>query len=329
MVTQEVILAEKLTRRFGNFVAVDQVSFQVARGEIFGFLGPNGSGKTTTIRMLLGLLRPSSGRAWVLGYDVAKNAQSIRDSIGYVSQRFSLYPDLTVLEILNFYARAYRLWGKGLSARRQEVLEQTGLVGTERELTSHLAGGFKQRLALAAAIMHRPHLLFLDEPTAGVDPVNRRDFWHFLYRVAEAGTAIFVTTHYMDEAEQCHRLAFIHDGHIVASGSPSEIKEKQMSGVVIEIEADPSARALQVLRKIGHLGEVAAYGDLIHIVSEDWPGKRRMIEEELEAARVNIKSMAVIPPSLEDVFIARAKLPPPEPVGGGRATHAGGKGTSE
>ncbi len=307
-VTQEAILAQKLTRRFGGFIAVDSISFQVARGEIFGFLGPNGSGKTTTIRMLLGLLHPSSGRALVLGHDVARNAQAIRESIGYVSQRFSLYPDLTVLENLNFYAHAYRLWGRRLTTRRQDVLELTGLVGTERELTSHLAGGFKQRLALAAAIMHQPQLLFLDEPTAGVDPVNRRDFWHLLYRLAEAGTTIFVTTHYMDEAEQCHRLAFIHDGHIVASGSPSEIKGRQMRGTVIEIEADPSARALQVLRKIGHLGEVAAYGDLIHIVTEDWPGRQQAIEKELDAAQVNLKSMTVISPSLVDVFIARAKL---------------------
>jgi ABC-2 type transport system ATP-binding protein len=302
-----VIAAENLTRKFGKFVAVDQISFQVARSEIFGFLGPNGSGKTTTIRMLLGLLRPTQGTATVLGHDVVHHAEAIRSSVGYMSQRFSLYPDLRVIENLNFYGRAYRVWGKELVERQRAAMELTGLLGMERELTANLAGGFKQRLALAAAILHDPQLLFLDEPTAGVDPVHRRDFWHLLYRLTAQGTTIFVTTHYMDEAEQCHRLAFIHDGKIVATGTPSHIKEYQMQGSVIEIDCDPPSKALEALRKFETLQEVALYGRLIHAVVRDPAAGQAQIQAALNDAGVKTTSIVVIPPSLEDVFIARAK----------------------
>lgn len=305
--SSDAILAEKLTRKFGTFTAVNQVSFQVARGEIFGFLGPNGSGKTTTIRMLLGLLRPTGGKASVLGYDVVRNADAVKRSVGYMSQRFSLYHDLTVIENLNFYGRAYNVWDKRLVERRQQVLELTELTGYERVLTANLAGGFKQRLAPASAILHAPQLLFLDEPTAGVDPVVRRDFWRLLYRLAAAGTTIFVTTHYMDEAEQCHRLAFIHDGKIVAIGTPDDIKEKQMRGRVIELDCDPPGRAMEILRKLEGLEEVALYGSLIHVVARDLEAQRPAIETALRAAQVTVASTMVIPPSLEDVFIARAR----------------------
>lgn len=305
--SEEAITAHNLTRKFGKFIAVNQVSFSVARGEIFGFLGPNGSGKTTTIKMLLGLLHPTSGSASVLGFDVVHHPGAIRSSVGYVSQKFSLYADLTVVENLNFYGRAYRVWGKRLDARRQVALELAGLIGSEREITANLAGGFKQRLALAAAILHEPPLLFLDEPTAGVDPVSRRDFWRLLYRLAAQGTTIFVTTHYMDEAEQCHRLAFIHEGRIVTTGTPSDIKEHQMRGRVVEIDCDPPARALQVLRALNHLDEVALYGTLVHIVASDLTAQQPMIEAALRDAQVTVNSITVIPPSLEDVFIARAK----------------------
>jgi ABC-2 type transport system ATP-binding protein len=226
MESTNAIVVHDLTRKFGKFIAVNHISFAVARGEIFGFLGPNGSGKTTTMKMLLGLLHPTSGSAHVLGFDVVHHPEAIRSRVGYVSQKFSLYADLNVIENLNFYGRAYRVWGKQLETRRQIALELTGLRGSERALTADLAGGFKQRLALAAAILHEPQLLFLDEPTAGVDPVSRRDFWRLLYQLAAQGTTIFVTTHYMDEAEQCHRLAFIHEGRLVATGTPSDIKEK-------------------------------------------------------------------------------------------------------
>ncbi len=302
----EAITAQNLTRRFGKFTAVNQITFQVARGEIFGFLGPNGSGKTTTIRMLLGLLRPTKGNASVLGYDIVREADALRRSVGYMSQRFSLYPDLTVVENINFFGRAYHVWGARLTERRQAALELAGLAGKEKELTANLAGGFKQRLALAAAIIHEPQLLFLDEPTAGVDPVSRRDFWRLLYRVAAEGTTVFVTTHYMDEAEQCHRLAFIHDGKLVATGTPNDIKERQMHGRVIEIDCDAPARALQLLRQVQGLDEVALYGSLIHVVTNDLQ-RQDAIRTSLQNAGLVVKSVMVIPPSLEDVFIARAK----------------------
>jgi ABC-2 type transport system ATP-binding protein len=303
----DAIVAEKLTRKFGKFIAVNAISFSVARGEIFGFLGPNGSGKTTTIRMLLGLLHPTSGAASVLGYDIARNAAAVKRNVGYMSQKFSLYGDLRVVENLNFYGRAYKVWGKQLIEQRQRVLELTELVGCERELTANLAGGYKQRLALATAIIHAPQVVFLDEPTAGVDPVSRRDFWRLLYRLAADGTTIFVTTHYMDEAEQCHRLAFIHNGKIVATGTPSEIKEKQMHGQVVEIDCDNPGRAIEILRGLANLEEVALYGTLVHVVVPDWATHRPVIETSLDAAQVKINSMIAIPPSLEDVFIARAR----------------------
>lgn len=299
------ITAEQLTRKFGNFVAVDHISFSVARGEIFGFLGPNGSGKTTTIRMLLGLLHPTSGRATVLGHDITRNADAVKRNVGYMSQKFSLYGDLRVIENLNFYGRAYGVWGQQLIARRQEVLELVELVGHERTITNNLAAGYKQRLALATAIIHSPPLVFLDEPTAGVDPVSRRDFWRLLYRLADAGTTIFVTTHYMDEAEQCHRLAFIHNGRIVAMGTPSEIKA-QMRGQVIEIDCDDPGRAMQILRAMQDLDQVALYGTLIHVVVPD-ATLAPTIREALQAENIRVHNLAVIPPSLEDVFIARAR----------------------
>ena len=296
-----------LSKRFGDFTAVNHVSFQVEQGEVLGYLGPNGSGKTTTIRMLLGLLHPTSGKASVLGYDVAQHANSVKRNVGYMSQKFSLYGDLTVVENLNFYGRAYNVWGKQLVARKQEALELAELVGYDRHLTANLAGGFKQRLALATAIIHKPQLVFLDEPTAGVDPVVRRDFWRLLYRLAAEGTTIFVTTHYMDEAEQCHRLAFIYDGKIVATGTPSDIKEKQMHGQVIEIDCDPPGRALEALRKLGNLAEVALYGSLVHVVVHDFAAQRAEIEATLNGAGVTTNSLIAIPPSLEDVFIAHAR----------------------
>lgn len=307
MAQPDAIVANDLTKRFGKFTVVDKVSFQVCHGEIFGFLGPNGSGKTTTIRMLLGLLSPTNGDATVLGYDVVRQSDALRRSVGYVSQRFSLYPDLTVVENLNFYGRAYEVWGARLSVRREAVLELAGLIGQERQLTANLAGGFKQRLALAAAILHEPPLLFLDEPTAGVDPVSRRDFWRLLYRLAAAGTTIFVTTHYMDEAEQCHRLAFIHDGRLVAMGTPSEIKERQMRGQVIEIDCEPAGRALEILRRLDQLDQVALYGNVIHVVSTDVERHQQMMRAELGREQIDVHGMTVIPPSLEDVFIARAR----------------------
>ncbi|HUW11987.1 MAG TPA: ABC transporter ATP-binding protein, partial [Anaerolineae bacterium] len=255
-----------LTKQFDTFTAVDGVSFTVRAGDIFGFLGPNGAGKTTTIRMLLGLLRPTSGSASVLGFDIVRKSEEVRKHVGYMSQRFSLYNDLRVVENLDFYGRTYGVRGRELAERKRFVLEMAGLRGRERELTGNLSGGWKQRLALGAAILHQPRILFLDEPTAGVDPVSRRKFWDLLYAMAEEGTTIFVTTHYMDEAEHCHRLAFIHQGRIVAEGSPERIKREQMRGQVLEIDCDQPERALLALRALERFDEVALYGAQIHAV---------------------------------------------------------------
>ncbi len=264
----EAIRTEQLTKKFERFTAVDGISFTVPRGTIFGFLGPNGSGKTTTIRMLLGLLKPTSGVARVLGYDCARQTQEIRRRAGYMSQRFSLYNDFTVGENLRFYAGAYGVGRTRFAQRKAYVLEMAGLHGRERELAGNLSGGWKQRLALGVAILHEPQIVILDEPTAGVDPVSRRQFWELLYGLARDGTTIFVTTHYMDEAEQCRALAFIHRGKLIAEGSPAEIKAGQMRGQVLEIVCEPTDVALPVLKGMGVFDEVALYGATIHVVAE-------------------------------------------------------------
>ncbi|MGC8782417.1 MAG: ATP-binding cassette domain-containing protein [Anaerolineae bacterium] len=303
----DAIVTENLTRRFDSFVAVDHISFSVPRGTIFGFLGPNGSGKTTTIRMLLGLLAPSEGRATILGYDCIREADRIRQRAGYVSQRFSLYDELTVAENLTFYGHTYGVIGRRLAERKRFILEMAGLKGREGELARNLAGGWKQRLALGVALLHEPEILFLDEPTAGVDPVSRRRFWELLYTQAAGGTTIFVTTHYMDEAEQCQALAFIHRGKIVARGSPAEIKAQQMRGQVLEIECRPTALALPVLKRLGIFEEVALYGARIHAVAPDVAATIPATRAALMAAGVTVGEITPIPPSLEDVFISRIR----------------------
>ncbi|HIQ02760.1 MAG TPA: ABC transporter ATP-binding protein [Anaerolineales bacterium] len=299
--------AIELSKKFGDFTAVDGVTFAIRRGQIFGFLGPNGAGKTTTIRMLLGLLRPTSGHATVLGYDIVRQAEEIRRHIGYMSQRFSLYRDLTVAENLDFYGRTYGVRGQRLEERKRFVIQMAGLVGRERELTHNLSGGWKQRLALGAAILHEPEMLFLDEPTAGVDPISRRAFWDLLYQLAEQGTTIFVTTHYMDEAEHCQDLAFIHNGRIIAQGSPEEIKLHKMRGQVLEIDCVQPDVALIVLRQMGLFEEVALYGALIHVVAEGVADHKPRIAQALSEADVEVRAMDLIAPSLEDVFISNVR----------------------
>ena len=301
------VIAEELTKKFGEFTAVDHVSFQIKTGEIFGFLGPNGSGKTTTIRILLGLLRPTEGRGTILGYDIVKQAEEIRKRIGYMSQQFSLYNDLTVAENLNFYGGTYGVTGDRLRQRKEYILEMANLRGREREMTKNLSGGWKQRLALGTAIIHEPEMLFLDEPTAGVDPISRRAFWDLLYELSEGGTTIFVTTHYMDEAEHCQSLAFIHLGRIVARGTPQEIKEKIMKGQVMEIDCLNPDLALSTLRDSSLFDEVALYGALIHVVGEDLESHRPAMERLLQERGIEIRSMDIIAPSLEDVFISSIK----------------------
>lgn len=303
------IQVEGLTRDFGNFRAVDHVNFTVKRGQIFGFLGPNGSGKTTTIRMLLGLLHPSDGKAVVLGHDMAHDAEQVRPRLGYMSQRFSLYNDLTVIENLRFYGRTYSLRGDRLAERVSFAVEMANLKGRERESTKNLAGGWRQRLALGAAILHEPDLIFLDEPTAGVDPVSRRAFWDLLYNITAGGVTIFVTTHYMDEAEHCEELAFIHEGHLIARGSPQHIKETMMRGQVLELTpSDPTAAmvALDRAKASGALTveEVALYGSQIHLVGPAIEQHATDITRLLNEEGVTAENIDIIAPSLEDVFIS-------------------------
>jgi ABC-2 type transport system ATP-binding protein len=304
-----VVHAEKLTKRFGNFIAVDGIDFGVQSGEIFGFLGPNGSGKTTTIRMMLGLLPSSGGIIRTLDVDVSRRPDLIRPRVGYMSQKFSLYNDLTVLENLRFYGRAYGLKNKEFSERIEDALLMSGLSERENQRTSDLSGGWRQRLALAAAILHRPELVILDEPTAGVDPVSRRAFWDLLYELVASGITVFVTTHYMDEAEHCHRLALIQRGRIIATGSPEEIKKNMMQGQVLESASDHPTRAITVLRDARDqgrlpLGEISMYGMLLHVVAPGVEMYKTAIQNELESAEIQTQKMTVIEPSLEDVFIA-------------------------
>jgi len=301
------IEAVELTKQFDSFTAVDGVSFTVRRGEIFGFLGPNGAGKTTTIRMFLGLIAPTGGRATVLGFDIVRQVTEIRQRIGYMSQRFGLYNDLTVAENLNFFGGTYGVRGQRLQERKDYVLEMAGLKNREGELARNLAGGWRQRLALGCAILHEPEMLFLDEPTAGVDPISRREFWDLLYTLSDEGRTIFVTTHYMDEAEHCHRLAFIQRGRLVALGSSEEIKAEKMRGQVLEIDCAAPEVVMGVLRAAGLFDEVSLYGALIHVVAEGVEALRSQVEKVLREAGIEIQSMEVIAPSLEDVFIASVR----------------------
>lgn len=323
----QAVDARELTKQFDSFTAVDHITFSVARGEIFGFLGPNGAGKTTTIRMLMGLITPTSGQARVLGMDVASQKTKIRRQIGYVSQRFSLYNDLTVAENLRFFGGAYGVRGDQLQERTENVLEMAGLVGRERQLAKHLSGGWRQRLALGCAILHDPELLFLDEPTAGVDPISRREFWDLLYQLSQEGRTIFVTTHYMDEAEHCHCLCFIQNGRLVALGSPEEIKSQNMQGQVLEISCSEPDRALVTLKQTAPFGDVALYGATLHAVVEDVDLARREIEKILATEGIEVQAIERIAPSLEDVFIASVTRP--EPVassnGNGDAREKSGK----
>lgn len=317
---EEAVLAEGLTKKFGDFTAVDHISFSVKRGEIFGFLGPNGAGKTTTIRMLLGLLRPTEGRALVLGFDSQRETEEVRKRVGYMTQKFSLYQDLTVVENLRFYGSVYGLKGKALEERVEYAVEMAGLKGREKEVTANLSGGWKQRLAFGCAILHQPEMLFLDEPTAGVDPISRRAFWDLIYEFADRGITILVTTHYMDEAEHCHNLVLIHNGRIVAQGSPRELKAG-MEGNVLEIRCDDYQKALEILRKqalpaepfspehpfLALKGEVALYGSAIHLVVPNAESYVPIVERLLEKEGVKIHSIEAIIPSLEDVFIAKIR----------------------
>ncbi len=298
---------ENLTKQFDSFTAIDHISLSMARGEIFGLLGPNGAGKTTAIRILLGLLLPTAGRAAVLGLDVVKDAEKIRQRSGYVSQKFALYPDLTAAENFDFYAGVYGVHGRRLAERRRALFGQVGLAGEKDERAAALAGGSRQRLAFACALAHEPEFLFLDEPTAGVDALSRRVLWDLAYDLAEGGTSILVTTHYMDEAENCKRIAFMYEGKIVAAGTPVEIKREQIYTQVVEVECEPLDMGLTTLRAAGLFDEVALYGSTLHLLAPDAAQKIDAAKNLLQAKNVRVQRAAQIEPSLEDAFIARLR----------------------
>lgn len=307
------IVVKDLTRRFGNFVAVDKVSFSVRQGEVFGWLGPNGAGKTTTIRMLLGLIHPTSGQIRILGYDPVTESKSLQARVGYMSQLFTLYNDLTAIENIRFYGQVYGLGGAALRRRQEEILHMAGLEGREKTLTANLSGGWKQRLALGCAILHDPQVIFLDEPTAGVDPISRREFWRLIYAKAAEGVTVLVTTHYMDEAELCQRVGFISQGRLVACDTPQNLKLERMHGRVLEISTREPDRAMLLLREARDHGkipmeEVALYGAQIHVVLvRDEESLKVAIASLLESACIEIASLEWIAPTLEDVFISAVR----------------------
>lgn len=309
LAAQPAITVHELTKSFGEFMAVDHISFSVDPGEIFGWLGPNGAGKTTTIRMLLGLIKPTSGYATVLGYDPATQAKIMQAQVGYMSQQFTLYNELTARENIRFYGQVYGLSTAELNQRQDELLEMAGLKKHANVITSTLSGGWKQRLALGCAIVHRPRVLFLDEPTAGVDPINRREFWELIYDMAKQGVTVLVTTHYMDEAELCQRVGFISQGHLVAVDTPSRLKQTQMRGRVLEISSPTPDQVMFALKAAQQssdllLDEVALYGAQIHAVIPPGDEYRKVIHQTLERAGVSITSLEWIEPTLEDVFIS-------------------------
>ncbi|MEI6665073.1 MAG: ABC transporter ATP-binding protein [Chloroflexota bacterium] len=299
------IEVQHLTKRFGDRAAVDDVSFDMRRGEVFAFLGPNGSGKSTTIRMLCGIIAPTSGIGRVLGYDIRTESEQIKQRIGYMSQRFSLYEDLTVRENLEFYAGIYEVPRATLASRVSELIAMAGLEGREGQLAAQLSGGWKQRLALGCAIVHRPPLLFLDEPTAGVDPVSRREFWTMIHGLAATGVTIFATTHYLDEAEQAGRVAMIQAGTLAALATPADFKAHFLRGRLFAVRSTEMLRALEVLRQQPDISDVSLYGDTVHALLQH--GDETSMARALTEAGILDATIEPIAPSLEDVFISLMK----------------------
>jgi len=297
------ITVRDLTRRFGDFVAVDRVSFDVAPGEIFGFLGANGAGKSTTIRMLCGLLKPTSGSASVGGLDVTRDPEGVKRRIGYMSQRFSLYEKLTVDENIRFYGGIYGLSGARFEARRRFVIEMAGLEGRGRSLTRDLPGGVRQRLALGCAILHEPPIVFLDEPTGGVDPLSRRRFWTLIDTLSTGGVTVLVTTHYMDEAEHCHRLAIMHAGRLAAIGSTSELKQVFADRPIVEIDSSNAIEAMRALKDLPSVEKTSVFGTAVHAVLRPGAADTGALTRRLTAAGLRVGAIVPVPPSLEDVFL--------------------------
>jgi ABC-2 type transport system ATP-binding protein len=294
-----------LSKVFGRFVAVDHVTFSVRRGDIFGFLGANGAGKSTTIRMLCGLLAPTSGAASVGGFDVGREPDRVKARIGYMSQKFSLYDDLTVEENIEFFGGVYGVAGGRLREKMPGMLEMAGLKGRERSLARELSVGWKQRLALGCALLHDPEIVFLDEPTGGVDPVSRRNFWELINRLSGEGVTVFVTTHYLDEAEYCNDIRLIHAGRIVAAGSPGELKRTYIKNPILEVESDRVVDAMELLQGKDWVIETSIFGAYLHVSVADEKEGRERIKAALVSAGLEVRRMDRIMPSLEDVFISR------------------------
>ena len=292
-----------LTRRFGAFVAVDDLSFSVKQGEIFGFLGANGAGKSTTIRMLCGLLKPTSGTALVGGIDVSRNPEGVKRAIGYMSQKFSLYEALTVDQNIEFFGGIYGLGGERLAARRKFVLGIAGLEGRENTLTRELPGGWRQRLALGCAILHEPKIVFLDEPTGGVDPLSRRRFWDLIGDLSRQGVTVLVTTHYLDEAEHCHRIAIIQAGKLAALGTATELKQVFSSRPIVEIHASQPVRAMAILDQHANVEKTSLFGTSVHAVLKSTATNPSVLAEALRSEGIDVSSIGAVTPSLEDVFL--------------------------
>jgi ABC-2 type transport system ATP-binding protein len=299
----DAIRTDRLTKRFNGATAVDGLSLQVAAGEIFGLIGPDGAGKTTTLRMLTAILDPSDGEAWVLGRHTVHEAEQIKPDIGYMSQRFGLYPDLTVRENLDFYADLYELPQQGRDAQIERLLAFSNLAPFRRRQAGKLSGGMKQKLGLACALVHTPRVLFLDEPTNGVDPVSRRDFWQILYQLLKEGVTIVVTTAYLDEADRCHRVGLLHQGRLVACDTPARLRTL-MPGVLLEIRTSTARLAARLLREQLVGMQVGLFGDRVHLVCSDPAAAEQSARAALQAAGVAVSSIRPIEPSLEDVFIA-------------------------
>ena len=298
------VRVEGLLKRFDDFVAVDRVSFSVHRGEIFGFLGPNGAGKSTTIRMLCGLLIPSGGQAWIGDLDIATQSELIKRKIGYMSQKFSLYDDLTVEQNINFFSGIYGVPRSRRPERKKYVLSMAGLEEKRATTARMLSGGWKQRLALGCAILHEPSILFLDEPTSGVDPIARRMFWHLIHQLSGSGHTIFVSTHYMDEAEFCHRIALMYGGRIIALGAPAELKRNLHSRKILALDSSDPIESMKALERTEGVYDVAAFGSSLHVIVEDPDAAMPHVRAALDRKGIAIRRLETIAPSMEDVFVA-------------------------
>ena len=299
----ETLRIESLTKSFGNLTAVDRLTLSISEGEIFGLVGPDGAGKTTTMRLLASIMEPTSGNAWVMGNHVMEHAEAVKEHIGYMSQRFGLYSDLTVMENINFYADIYSVPVKERKEKVERLLSFSNLSPFKKRLAGNLSGGMKQKLGLVCALIHTPKILFLDEPTNGVDPVSRRDFWRILYQLHREKVTIFVSTSYLDEAERCNRLGLMHHGKIFACGTPAEIK-RLMTGTILEIYCLNPRQALSLLREGLKTDSVNLFGDRLHLVTREPEGDKQKVKELFSGADLELKAIQSKEPSLEDVFVS-------------------------